>query len=198
MQCANAQDAIMEQLEGRLCPLQALALHRHINECDSCREFYLEYMEITADLTVMEEAPEGFVSAVMEKIYAEPAYVPVVASADIPEEVLQNTSSENGRRPINWLRIVGCLYALGMSIGFAVLYSPNWSGIEIQFAQMAESFTLGMANLSLWFAQAGQNFNTQEVINAISTLGNYVLAIAVLLTAALVYTLHRERDREGV
>jgi len=186
MHCANAQDAIMEQVEGRLCPLQALALHRHINECDSCREFYLEFMEITAELTEVEtkEAPEGFVSAVMEQILAEPAYTPLIEfdSTDIPVENSPKSSSGN----FNWLRIVGCLYALSMSIGFAVFYNPDLGGLGFRFT---ENLAIISANVSQWFMQVGQNLNAQDI----STFSNYVLAIAALLAAALVYTLHRER-----
>ena len=124
MKCINVQDDIMLYIENRLENKNALALHKHIQKCEPCRQLFLA-MDSAKELEFEEfeinPAPGGFTAAVMAKITALPIEEhPVAVTAESPVE---KTASKLALT--DWLRIAGGLYALVLAIGLGVLYNTD-------------------------------------------------------------------------
>ena len=138
MTCTNAQDNIMLYLEKRIKPFKAIALHRHINKCEDCRELFLA-MDAAAN-TEPCAAPDGFTEMVMAKISSLPTHRQVLAPC---------------KPAANWLRLVGCLYVLLLALGTQISYPlPNlgeWStvlfNIFTQITQTGQTIILYTADL---------------------------------------------------
>ena len=82
MTCSSAQDSVMLYHEKRIKPLKSMALHRHINKCSSCKEFFLSMeaaMEIATETaaTELKEPPAGFTESIMAKVAREGSITPI-------------------------------------------------------------------------------------------------------------------------
>ena len=172
MDCSNAQNSMMLYLEKRIAPLQSVALHRHVNNCEDCREMFLA-LDTTADdieagiETLAAIAPENFTKSVMKKISGLPARERLSASPST-----------------DWLRLVGCVYALSLAILLGVFYNtnliqiPQTAVISGEWGYWAYAFFAGFDQIAYSVALFA--------VDMVGGFGNYVLAIALILGAALV------------
>ena len=183
MTCSKAQDSVMLYHEGRLKPLKSLALHRHINKCGDCREFFLA-MDLAAETgseglepgLQVELPADDFTLAVMAKIYELPAYAPKTV-----EEARPKASND-------WLRLAGCLYVLVLAVCFAVLLNTELIDIpypSIETGAWANAF---FSNL----IQAGQYAASNTAVLP-EGLAYLTLAIAVVLGLTLGFMLQKEK-----
>ncbi|MCL2398834.1 MAG: hypothetical protein FWC91_03700 [Defluviitaleaceae bacterium] len=164
MTCDKAQDSIMLYVEKRVSPLKALALHRHIYTCENCREMFLAMdaaSEMDFEIEEDFEVPECFEEEVMAKIYAMPSHKPVV---------------KEEKTKINWLRLLGCLYALILATGWGVLY--NTELVQLSYSPLATTEWIDAFFISL--AQAGQTA-VLYMSNMAGDFTNYILIIAFAL-----------------
>jgi len=106
MTCEKFNDYIMLYHEGRLKPRQAIALHKHLENCPDCRELFL-VMDSAEEFT--DEPREGFVEAVMAKVSDLPAY-----------ERVTNTKPR-----VDWLRVAGSFYALALAVVLIIFYNTD-------------------------------------------------------------------------
>lgn len=190
MDCSNAQNAMMLYLEKRIAPLQSLALHRHVNSCGDCREQFLALDTAAEDFeTHMETlaAPEGFTEAVMKKI------------SGLPAEELSVTEkpSELSEPPfMYWLRLAGCVYALLLAAGLGVLYNtnliqiPETAVISGEWGYWAYAFFMGLDQIAYSV--------TLFAVDMIGGLGNYVLAVVLVLGLALAFKIKWDQGGKRV
>jgi hypothetical protein len=208
MTCDNAQDAIMLYQEKRLSPLKSLALHKHINRCEDCREFFL-YMDEAVELdaaeldavelnTKTELAPEGFTETVMEKVFALPAYS--FAKSETPAAT-GSSSASKWQRTFgiigDWMRLAGAIYALVLAVGLGFL--ANTELVEIPYltagtGEWADAFFSGIAQMGDQIGMAAASYTSYMA----GDFGNYLLAITVVLALALVFVVQREQRRQRV
>ena len=177
MTCSNAQDSVMLYHEKRLKSLASLALHRHINKCEDCREFFLAMDAATraGNFEAETEPAEDFIEVVMAKIYELPAYAP------LPSETPPKAKSSN-----DWIRVAGCLYALVLAAGLALFFNTDL--IEIPYSNIETGAWADAFFGSL--IQAGQYATTAALSSGIA---NPTLAITIILGSTLLFMLQREK-----
>ena len=171
MKCSDSQNFIMLYYEKRISSLKSLALHRHINKCGDCRELFLAMDEVSG-LDVVEYASEGFVDSVMAKVLELPAY---------------ELKSEKAATSTDWLRVMGCAYAVLLAIGFSVLYNADMSGTGIQIGGYAEALLATLAGMGTMAAS--------YTADLFSGFGIQFLATAVSLGYILVIMIQREKTK---
>jgi len=175
MTCTNAQDTVMLYHEKRIKPLKSLALHQHIHKCEDCREFFLAMEDALTIEPFSVEIPEGFVDKVMSKVVLLPTPMRLKSPLYIAK--------------IDWVRLAGSLYALVLAAVLAVLY--NTELVQIPYP------TLGVGDWAGAFfggiAQAGHSVvvNTATIAG---NIGNFILAIAVVLGLALTFMVMKEKS----
>jgi len=197
MTCDKAQNLIMVYAENRIKPLQSLELHKHIENCPDCRETFLIFcsaMDICGSDSldgldeketeekilsdVIFSAPDGFTEAVMAKIADEPIYI----------------KKAEKKSSIGWLRLIGCAYAACLSVLIVLLYGTDLISMDliasptvIETAEQASTFFAVIATTV-------QNGITNLAAASV-TVGNYLLIIWMLMTAALTFVLIKEKSK---
>lgn len=114
MTCNKACDFIMLYCEERISPFKSIAMHRHIKNCESCKDLFIA-MTTEVETLHSHVIPTGLEESVMSKIYAIPAYQPK-----------SHTST-------NWLHVAGCVYALLTAVILAVLFNTDIISINYSF-----------------------------------------------------------------
>lgn len=177
MTCENAQGMIMLHHEKRLKPGKAVALFKHIDKCDYCREFFM-LMEEPVEAEAV-EVPELFTQAVMDKIHA------------LPEIYAAKKEAPEPKKKIEISRLIIGVYGLILSAGLAVLFytelieisdtAPIWSGL---WDLTAQNITAAV----LFVQAAASNVSAQTEV-----FGNIALGIAVALVISLFYFIKKEK-----
>ena len=153
----------MSYQEKRIKPLKALALYYHINKCWDCREFFLIMDEALRVKT--HNAPDGFSEAVIAKISLLPSCKPL--------EVKESVNS-----PRSWLHLMGCLYALLLSIGLIVFYNTELIQIPVYpFVDIGIWFETFFSNIAatIW-ASIGVFTYAMDIVEGFA---NHILVIFV-------------------
>ena len=68
--CEKYSDLMMKYMDGLLDDFEQMNLDKHIEACEACREDFAIYQEMLTDFGNEEiiEAPESFVTSIMEKV----------------------------------------------------------------------------------------------------------------------------------
>ena len=159
MTCSSAQNSVMLYQEKRIKPLKAIALHRHLNKCEDCREFFLAMGE-ASDLE-LSEAPDGFVESTML----------LINKSGVTPKLISHTTGS-----FDYLRLAGCLFSLFLAASIVIMYYYN-----IEMVQVPDP-TIG-AWIDAFFgglAQAGQTVALYTA-NIMGELVNHILIFAVVL-----------------
>ena len=140
MTCKQAERLMMRYLDAEMTQEEAKWLHRHLDQCSSCKELFLQYDALAQMLEEQEhpQAPEGFEKAILAQ----------VAVLPVPERKWWFV------RP-NWLkRLMGGLFAFCLLIGSLLVRYR-----EILLAELSDHPIFGSMGGSL--AVLIQQFNTE-------------------------------------
>ena len=187
MNCLQAETAMMEHMEQIIPAEDKLRLAQHVQECESCREYYLAFDEVmeyaASEEADWQEAPEGFAASVMTEIRKEAAYVQKVE----PEVAVV---AEIRRRYTVALHILWGFSVILLGVTLYFVYNPE------QFANLASNSALltsvSTAVAGAWASVSGlidrvmQNPQTIENNLAVAAL------LFVLVLGSLLVVLHKE------
>jgi len=179
MDCNLAETLMMKHMDKIISKQEAADLARHIDECESCREYYLAFDQtMEAMATITEVAPANFTAAVMTEIRKMPAY-----TKPEPVRVVSIMHMFWGASAV--------LVAIALFFGYNPHYITDLANQYHIFQHFVNAANNTMAFLSQLTESIMQNQQTQTIGSSFA-----VGALAfVLILGVLLVTLHKE---EGI
>ena len=185
--CTHAEILMLKHMEKTLTAEDAAKLVRHVQDCQSCREYYIafdEAMEIMDDFAVsgteLDTVPEYFTANVMAGVRSMPAYV-------APEVV---TARKTGRIA---LYVFWGVSAALVALALFLAYNPQYL---INLAYAYPVFEGAVAALERIMAAFGQ---VPDRLMADTTVMEQSFGIAalgfVLLLGMLLVVLHKDESK---
>ena len=187
--CTQAEILMLKHMEKTITPDEAARLAQHVQDCQSCREYYIAFDRAMEDMAgmamhniIIEETPANFTANVMSEVRKLPAYVtPAIA-----------TAREKGRAA---LYVFWGLSAAVVALVAFFVYNPhhlvNLSYQYAFFANIAAAIDRTGLALLRWTDSLVQNVGSFAINNSLAVAA---LAFALLLGMLLVVL---QRDEEA-
>jgi len=174
MDCNLAQDLITKRVESKIKDKDALSLHKHVLECDDCRDSYLVFDECMDFLTLFEkgetdvtEAPSDFTQSVMAQIG------PIYTIERVKES--------------GWvvLKLLWGFSAIILGVTLFLLFNPDVLDNLISRYSALASLLAGMEQ-AMTFLQSGFNVLTQGFdLSSAGTLSVLALLFVAVMSILL-------------
>jgi len=188
MTCSQAEIAMLQHMETTISLKDARRLAQHVQDCESCREYYLafdEIMECTAAETessaYWQEAPESFTAAVMTKVH----HMPVHSKPEVVEEIK--------RSGLVTLHILWGASAILFGIALFFAFNPDSFTNLINSFPIFDSIVTSITGFGASLSQALTNMRYNHTIE--SSLGIAAL-LFVLILGSLLVVLHKDAEQE--
>jgi hypothetical protein len=188
MDCKSAGDAMLLYADKKIKPAKASALAKHLLTCESCKEYFMAFEEMSeaalSEEFKMEEAPAGFTESVMKKVGRLPVCEPRYANLpDILIRVFWGLSAV----------IIGAalflMYNTDASAAFIAAY-PRLEG----FARYINALGVSLTQAFDLSASALINLGTE---NALDIQSGFLALFFVALLAIVLFVLQRGEHRHG-
>jgi len=186
MTCAQAEIAMLQHMETTISLKDAHRLAQHVQECESCLEYYLafdETMEYAAAETDWQEAPESFTAAVMEKVHHMPVHIK-------PEVV-----AEIKRSGLATLHILWGASAILFGIALFFAFNPDSFRNLINSYPVFDSITTFITGIGASFSLMLSNMQYNHTIEG--SLGIAAL-LFVLILGSLLVVLHKDQEEKAI
>jgi len=179
--CEQAEILMLKHMDCIISKSEAAELAQHVQECESCREYYLAFdqaMEVME--TAVEETPAGFTAAVMTEIRKMPSYVKPQVAKNKSQTVLH----------VFWgisAMVIGMVLFFG--------YNPHYlTDLAYQY-RVFESFVSIANSVMAAFRQVADAIMQSSQAPTIGS--NFAIAalIFVFILGSLLVVLHKE---EGI
>jgi len=186
MTCSQAEIAMLQHMETTISLKDARRLAQHVQECQSCREYYLafdETMEYAAAEIDWKEAPESFTAAVMAAVH----HMPIHSKPEVVEEIKRNG--------LVTLHILWGASAILFGIALFFAFNPDSFTSLINSFPIFDSIATFITGIGASLSQALGNMRYNHTIE--SSLGIAAL-LFVLILGSLLVVLHKDERTSKV
>jgi len=184
MTCPQAETAMLQHMETTISLKDAHRLAHHVQECESCREYYLafdeimEYAAAEAEASAYwQETPESFTAAVMTKVHR----MPVHSKPEVVEEIK--------RSGLVTLHILWGASAILFGIALFFAFNPDSFTTLINSFPIFDNIVTFAANIGASLSLMLGNMRYNHTIE--SSLGIAAL-LFVLILGSLLVVLHKD------
>jgi len=188
MTCSQAEIAVLSHMEKTISLEDAHKLVQHMQECESCREYYLafdEIMEYAASAeTDWQEAPAGFTAAIMAEVNNMPVYV----------KHEQPIAAEIRSRGLATLHILWGISAILMGVVLFFAFNPDHFTNLTNTYPIFDRIATFISGMGASFSQMLDSMQSTHTIE--SSLGIAALLFTLLLGSLLVI-LHKDQEHSS-
>jgi len=184
MDCNQAELAMMEHMEKTIEPATARDLAKHVQGCESCREYYIGF-DMALDVLSQPEldcAPANFTHNIMVQIRKLPAHTPPEPSASPA------------------MRIMWGLGAIFLGVALLFAFNPQWWQALTESSAVYEGILAAMGTATQFLASALEALMpTGQSAGVVAGLSSFNIAIvfAVVVGTLLLVLQRSEKSHKA-